>query len=77
MSIDLPINSFVRVNRYLHIELCTQLLRELVMALNFRNSCTYFVFVKLGFIIGRLASAMSHNRPSLAKVLERDQLGCH
>ena len=35
----------------------------------FRNNCTSCVYIILGFIVQRLASAMYLDRPSLAKVL--------
>ena len=77
MHID-PINyTFAKVARYLQAKLYMQLVRVLVEEKIIRIICIYFIFVILGSMMGRLALAISHDRPSPGEVLGRYQMGCH
>ena len=63
-------NTFVTIVRYLHAKLCIKLIRMLIKMPTTKKDCVYFVFAMLGLIIERLASVVSHNRSSLAEVLD-------
>ena len=74
---DPPMDTYVIGFRYLHADLYTQLFKALKTMPIIWNKYTCFVFIILGFIVGRLALAVSYNKPSLAEFIGKGQLVYH
>ena len=77
MHTELPNNTFTIVVMNLQATLYMQLVVTLKKGTAIKSYFTYFVCVVLGFIMGIIASTICHDRPSLAGVFWRHQLGCH